>query len=175
MRKWIVGVCLLVGPAVVWSADQSVGNNKELDMQLSQFFAAVDTNNSGKVSRAEAEVKAPAWTLNFDAIDANHDGELTKAEIKAYGLAIEKKRVEFGQYLVKADKDKNGMLSREEANAAPKSRAMLDLGASFDEIDSDHNGQLVVKEISAYIRAKADAAAATRTRGPAANSSDPLQ
>jgi len=53
--------------------------------------------------------------------------------------------------LSSADKDKNGKLSREEAQTLPN------LSANFDAIDSNHDGQLVIKEIADFIRAKGNA------------------
>ncbi|HEX5337398.1 MAG TPA: hypothetical protein VFW53_03070, partial [Gallionella sp.] len=76
-------------------------------------------------------------------------------EIKAFTALLEKTRREFTKQLENADKDKNGMLTREEAKALPA------LSAHFDEIDSNHDGQLVIKEIADYLRAKSRANAAT--------------
>jgi EF-hand domain pair/EF hand len=50
--------------------------NLDFDSLMTQF----DTNNDGKVSRAEF-VNGP--TVVFDAADANHDGLLTTAERQA--------------------------------------------------------------------------------------------
>lgn len=176
MNKWIVGILFVAMPCVAWSAAQT-GKN-ETDAKYIQFFKGLDANQDGKISKEEAELKAPAMARNFGAIDANHDGGLTIAEMKAYSAAIEKKRIEFERYLNKADKDKNGMLSRDEANAAPKSHAIIDFGTNFDVIDSNRDGQLVMKEISDYMRAITDAAAATRAHQPGSTappSPDPLQ
>lgn len=150
--KWIVGMLFIAMPCVAWSADQA--GKKELDAKFDQLFKTVDTNGDGKISKEEALLKAPAMAEAFDEIDTNHDGGLTKVEIKAFTAALEKKRREFQQRLEKADKDKNGMLSKEEARALPK------LSAHFDEIDTNSDGQLNIKEISAYLRTLTRAAPA---------------
>lgn len=152
MRNWMVGMLLVAMPCVAWSADQA--GKKEMDAKFDQLFKAVDTNSDGKIAKDEAELKAPAMADGFDAIDTNHDGGLTKAEIKAFTAGLKKKRREFQQRLEKADKDKNGMLSRAEAGALPN------LNAHFDEIDANFDGQLSVKEISDYMRTLTSAAPA---------------
>lgn len=150
MGKWILGILFVAVPCLAMAADQL--GKKEQDARFDQIFRGLDANNSGKISRAEAELKAPALVENFDQIDANHDGGLTKKEIKDAFAAAEKRRREFGQNLEAADKDKNGKLTRDEAKALPN------ISANFDAIDSNHDGQLVIKEIADYVRAMANAA-----------------
>jgi uncharacterized low-complexity protein len=44
-------------------------------------FSKTDTNNDGKVSRAELAAKAPQRAAkDFDKVDANHDGFISSAE-----------------------------------------------------------------------------------------------
>ncbi|MBK9161041.1 MAG: hypothetical protein IPM27_05690 [Nitrosomonadales bacterium] len=143
MNKWILGIILASTPYIACAAETSGINAK-----FNQLFKGVDTDANGKISRDEAIAGAPAMAENFDAIDANHDDALSKKEIKAFNAALNKKRHEFSQRLEKADKDKNGMLSRQEAKALPN------LDARFDEIDGNHDEQLVIKEISDYLRGK---------------------
>lgn len=153
MRKWIVGMLCIAMPCVAWSADQA--GKKEMDAKFDQLFKNVDSNGDGKISKEEAEMKAPAMADGFDAIDTNHDSGLTKVEIKAFTAGLQKKRREFQERLENADKDKNGMLSKEEARALPN------LNAHFDEIDVSLDGQLSVKEISDYLRSLTSAAPAS--------------
>ncbi len=160
MNKWIWGVLLVAMPCVAGAEDQSGGNRKEQDARFNQVFHNLDTNKTGKISREEAELKAPAIAENFDQIDVNHDGGLTKKEIRDAFAAADKRRREFSQHLEAADKDKNGKLSRDEAKALPN------MGANFDEIDSNHDEQLVIKEIADYVRAKGNADTASAS-GPA--------
>ncbi len=44
---------------------------------------AVDKDGDGRISRVEAEAKAPRLAKNFDQIDTNKDGYLSKEEITA--------------------------------------------------------------------------------------------
>ncbi|NCN22957.1 MAG: hypothetical protein GW921_02030 [Gallionella sp.] len=150
MRKWIGCVLLVAVPCIALAANQS-GSTKERNARLNEMFKALDVDKSGKLSQSEVEQNAPAIAENFDQIDADHDSGLTKKELKdAFALA-EKRRSDFNRHLSSADKDKNGKLSREEAQTLPN------LSANFDAIDSNHDGQLVIKEIADFIRAKGNA------------------
>lgn len=143
--KWIIGMLFVALPCLAFSAEKT--GKKEIEAKFEQLFKSVDADSDGKISKEEAALKAPAMADGFEVIDTNHDGGLTKAEIKAFTLALEKKRREFSQQLEKADKNKNGTLSREEAAVLPN------LDAHFDEIDSNLDGQLNIKEISDFLRA----------------------
>lgn len=154
MSKLIVGCLFVVMPCMAFAADQSVSKN-DRNAKFDQVFRILDVNNSGKLSKQEVELKAPVLAENFAQIDADHDGGLSKKEIRDAATAAEKRRIEFAQNLEAADKDKNGKLSREEAAALPN------ISANFDAIDSNHDGQLVIKEIADYVRAMANAAQAS--------------
>lgn len=150
MSKWILSFMFITLPCLALAAEKPVGKKSEnINAKIDQLFKSVDANGDGKISKEEAEQKAPAIAENFDKIDANHDKALNKKEFKSFWAAAEKKRREFSQRLEQADLDKNGMLSKEESGALPN------LNARFDEIDSNHDGQLVIKEISDYLRAQA--------------------
>ncbi len=153
MSKWILGVLAVAMPCIAFAAGKQ-SEAGSTSAKFDQMFRAVDANGDGSISRQEAELKTPVMFDNFDAIDTNHDGGLSKKEIKAFTAALEKKRRDFGQQLENADKDKNGMLSREEAQALPY------LSEHFDEIDGNMDGQLVMKEISDFLRAQVEARSA---------------
>jgi Ca2+-binding EF-hand superfamily protein len=154
MSKWIWSVMFVAVPCMAMAADQGVISKQERDARIDQAFHALDTDKSGSLSRAEIEQNAPALAASFDQIDANHNGALSGKEFKNAIVAAAKRQREFSENLAKADKDKNGKLSREEAKALPN------ISAHFDEIDSNHDGELVLKEIADYVRAKANKASA---------------
>lgn len=149
MSKWMWGFLFVALPCLAAAVDQAGGGQ---EVRFDQVFHALDVDRSGKLSRAEVEQQAPALAENFDQIDANHDGGLSKAEIRHAFAAAEKRRREFSHHLAMADKDKNGRLSKEEAVVLPN------ISAHFDEIDSNHDGELVLKEIADYVRANANKA-----------------
>jgi Ca2+-binding EF-hand superfamily protein len=47
------------------------------------MFKRIDTDNDGRISKAEADAKAPRLAKNFAAIDANKDGFVSKDELAA--------------------------------------------------------------------------------------------
>ena len=118
------------------------------DAQFEQLFNNIDTNHDGKISRPEAELKAPAMAEAFERIDSNHDGYLSKQEIKTFIGVLLKKRAEFNRRLKAADQNKDDKLSRQESTAIPL------LHDNFDSIDTDHDGQLTGKEIAEFLRAQ---------------------
>ena len=160
MRKWIWVVFGVVLSCAAMGADQGVITRQERDAKIDQAFNALDTDKSGSLSRAEIEQNAPALADSFDQMDTNHNGVISRAEFKKAILDAAKKQLQFRANLARADKDKNGMLSREEAKALPN------LSVHFDEIDANHDGQLTLKEISDYIRTHANKAQVKKSPSP---------
>lgn len=150
MNKWLLSMLFLgvALPSFSWASPKPSADTKT-SAKLDQLFSGVDSDGDGKLSLAETEQKAPALTANFDKIDTDHDGGLTKQEITAFSTLVEKNRREFSRRLQLADQDKNGKLSREETKKLPL------LSAHFNEIDGNHDQQLVIKEIADYLRAQA--------------------
>ena len=160
MRKWIGFFFGVVLPCAAMAADQGVITRQERDAKIDQAFNALDMDKSGSLSRAEIEQNAPALADSFDQMDTNHNGVISRAEFKKAILDAAKKQLQFRANLAKADKDKNGMLSREEAKVLPN------ISAHFDEIDANHDGQLTLKEISDYIRTHANKASVKKSPSP---------
>lgn len=144
-------LCLLLAASFSNFACAADNNKANENAQFDQMFNNVDANHDGKISKAEAQLKAPAMGEAFDRIDTNHDGYLTKQEIKTFSALLLKSRNEFNRRLTAADKDKNGKLSKEESKEIPM------LYKNFDAIDTNHDGQLTGQEIAAFLRAQLDA------------------
>lgn len=167
MKPWILATLLIATPC--FAVDQKVDPQKqqaERQARFDQAFKTVDSNNDGKISKEEAALKAPPLAANFAAIDTDKDGALSKSEIidaqQKMNAAIKEANQNFSRRLVEADKDKNGKLSKEEAVALPS------FSAHFAEIDSNHDGQLVMKEIMDFLAAQpANAAPSKVTAEPA--------
>jgi len=130
-------------------------------------FKALDTNGDGQISRDEA--KGHAWLeKNFDQIDTNHDGQLSKDELAAWhkahkGEMREKMAQRFDAKFKAADKDGDGALTKEEAQAG-----MPRLAKNFDQVDANHDGKVTEDEIRAYMKARHDARKAQKNTPAAA-------
>ena len=102
----------------------------------------VDVDNDGIVTREEAQA-SPRLSADFDAADANKDGKLDTAEMNAHR---EKMRVEMRakaeQRWKDADKDGDGALTREEAQAS-----MPGLAERFEKFDSNGDGKIARDEM----------------------------
>ena len=71
-------------------------------------LARLDTDNDGRISRAEAQAAQAKSAERFDERDVNKDGYLDRADMQA---RMAQRR---GECFAKADADKNGQLSRAE-------------------------------------------------------------
>jgi Ca2+-binding EF-hand superfamily protein len=158
MKPWILATLLIATPC--FAVDQKVDVKKQQAEQKARFdqaFKNVDSNGDGKISKEEAEQKAPPLAANFAILDTNKDGGLTNQEIwdvQQKVMAAERQaRQDFSSSLQKADKNKDGKLSKQEAQALPK------LGENFEQIDNNHDGFLVMPEILGYLQQQAQSRA----------------
>ncbi len=157
--SWLLlSLLLLTGPALAAKPAAPTGDDPqqaELKARFEQAFNGIDSNGDGKISKEEAAQKAPNLAANFDAVDHNKDGFLSKTEIWDAQVktneAIREANKRFSQTLEKADKNKDGKLSREEAKSLPK------LAKYFDQIDVNKDGFLVIQEIIGFMQARLQA------------------
>ncbi|TAN83611.1 MAG: hypothetical protein EPN14_03185 [Gallionella sp.] len=139
-RVWIAMAIAL--PCVAVAAEPP-GKKPRVNPEFERQFNNVDTDKDGKISKEEAAQKAPTLAASFEGIDTGQDGYLSKNEIIA---AQQKVREGFSRRLQDADRNKDGKLSREEAQAIPN------VSARFDDIDANRDGQLVLQEINGFLR-----------------------
>jgi EF hand len=98
---------------------------------------AADKDSDGKISREEAAAH-PRLAKTFDTVDSNKDGFLSKEELKAMH---DKHK---GERVARMDTDRDGNISRAEADRMPK------LKENFDAIDTNKDGVLSKEEMRAF-------------------------
>ena len=147
--------CLAMAPLVM-AADEDRGPPPGTPEQglgpppgALERWTAHDTDGDGAISLAEAQAGAPGLAQNFTRFDANGDGQLTREEMHA---AREERRVQAEERYRNADRNGDGVISPEEAQAG-----MPQAAQHFGEIDKDGNGQLTREEMRSAMQARRDA------------------
>jgi hypothetical protein len=122
-------------------------------------FARLDANRDGAGSRAEFDTFMKQEV--FNRVDANSDGRITLSEWQAFNPKVDQARFR------KTDTNRDGFISRAEADAAFDREGSLD--KLFDKIDTDGNGSLSRAEARAFraqVRKHSGAAPAVKTSNP---------
>jgi hypothetical protein len=109
-----------------------------------EFFKRLDTNHDGVISKDEA-AGAERIAKSFDTLDADHDGMITQDEMRAAAEARrEEMKAEVAARFKAADKNADGLLSKDEATAG-----MPMVARRFDQLDTNKDGQLSPEELAA--------------------------
>ncbi len=124
-----------------------IQNGRKGKRNPEMLFKILDKDNDGKISLEEAE-NAPKKKLaeNFDLIDGNSDGFIDKEEVAKLSSMIQngRKGKPNPEMIFKfLDRDKDGKLSRAEAENAPKKK----LAENFDLIDGNSDGFIDKEEL----------------------------
>jgi Ca2+-binding EF-hand superfamily protein len=103
-------------------------------------FAAMDTNNDGKISLDEYTAHAKA---KFDSMDTDHDGKVTLAELNAAydKMGGKMNGTSAADRLKKLDTNGDGVISADEYQANAK--------AMFEKLDTNKDGFLSKAELEA--------------------------
>jgi Ca2+-binding EF-hand superfamily protein len=108
---------------------------------------AADANRDGVISREEAQ-SIPRLAGQFDTADANKDGKIDTAEMEAYRATVRTEaRARVQARWKAADKNGDGALSREEAQAS-----MPRLAGNFDKFDANGDGRIEPGELHDFRR-----------------------
>jgi Ca2+-binding EF-hand superfamily protein len=101
-------------------------------------FAEIDTNNDGKITRAEGLTHSNAL---FAKADKNADGALSAAEMKATMMERMSKRLDkrIAKRIERTDTNKDGVISNAEARTTEDAR--------FELMDKNKDGLVELAEI----------------------------
>ena len=132
--RWILALSSLIVVAAAQAGDpEAVGKPGR---------HPIDANGDGIVTRDEAK-SFPRLSADFDAADANKDGQLDAAEMNVHREKMRgEMRAKAEQRWTEADKDGDGALSREEAQAS-----MPRLAERFEKFDSNGDGKIARDEM----------------------------
>lgn len=135
----LIGAAVLLTPYLAVSAE-------EPGTRMRESFKNADKDGDGSLTREEAKAM-PQVSKNFDTIDADKSGTVTADEIRVSMKGKTKQMNERAAGgITTADKDGDGALTKEEAQALPR------VAKNFDEIDADKSGTITQQEINDYTK-----------------------
>jgi RND family efflux transporter MFP subunit len=165
----------LLSAAIAFAGVPLVSTAYAQGTELSDRAKASDINKNGVIDRNEA---GGPLKSNFDDMDCNKSGTLDGAEIRGFftgeecskqgaaaPAAAKKDLPPLSDRAKAADKNKNGVIDRDEAGGPLKS--------NFDDMDCDKSGTLDGGEIKGFFTGEQCPKAATAKPAPAAASDKP--
>lgn len=114
--------------------------HEEMKAHMLEKLKAADTNGDGMISGEEANAGLPRLARHFNRIDTDKNGLITMNEFEAAMKGMHRRHHGAMTHL---DKDGDGRISLDEAQAAPR------LAKHFDQIDADKDGYLTKDELRA--------------------------
>ena len=125
--------------APLCAAQQSASPVQQGEYHAEQLLKLMDTDQNGKVSRAEF---MKFMNAEFDQLDTNKNGELDVKELTKidFGPRPSGGKYHAEELLKVMDTDQSGKISRAEF--------MKYMNAEFDHLDINHDGELDFHELS---------------------------
>ena len=130
--------------ATVALAEMGPGGHDDRGMKLVEMFDQIDTDKDGKLSMAELEAHRAA---EFKAADTNADGALDATELAARELArFQEKLADRTQEMIdNKDNDGNGSLSADEIGKGPAEDHFARIDTDNDGMISKDEAQAAMK------------------------------
>jgi hypothetical protein len=150
IRKSVLLAALVtLAPVAVLAADPA--SSPGASRGEGGVFKRLDTNQDGVISKDEA-AGAERIAKSFDRLDADHDGMITQDEMRAAAESRrEEMKAEMAARFKAADKNTDGLLSKDEATAG-----MPMVARRFDQLDSNKDSQLTPEELAAAAHHKGE-------------------
>lgn len=159
---------LLALTLVPLAATAQEAQKRETPKEYEARFNQADSDRSGGLTMQEVQRAAvpgfPVILKNFDKIDANKDGQVTLAErdaaladvAKANQAQLQKRAAEerkaWEERFAKADTNKDGALTKKEAENAAKP-GFPQITKNFTAMDKDKNGKVTMAERDEFLKA----------------------
>lgn len=167
MKLVPVILALSLFPVVALAADPP--RQPESAKEFEARFSQADTDKSGGLSMQEAERAVapglPVVLKNFAAMDVNKDGQVTllernaalenaaKARQAQQAKRMEDERKSWEAQFAKADSNKDGALSKKEAESAA-APGFPQIKKNFTAMDKDKNGKVTIAERDDFLKAE---------------------
>jgi Ca2+-binding EF-hand superfamily protein len=139
---WLAALVTLA-PAALLAADPSprfAGPRGD-----GEWFKRLDANQDGVITQDEANAaSAERVAKSFERFDADKDGMITQDEVRVASEArVEERKAVLAERIKSADKNGDGLLSKEEVTAG-----MPRLANHFDQMDTNKDGQISTDELA---------------------------
>ena len=138
---------LAIALAIVLVPAAAVAQNYAMPATAGKARIQVDANRDGFIDRAEA-ARMPRLAERFDRMDQDQDGRLS-ADERPKPRGKRHKHGEYGGWMQRADTDKDGRISRAEAQAM-----QAKAGDRFEQMDLNKDGYVDRTDMQARVAQK---------------------
>lgn len=139
MKRYLPVLCGLAVSTAVSAQTPSPG----VDQRLQERFRQADVNADGSLDPAEAATAKFAFSKSFENVDTDRNGLVTLFEL---GDALQTRMQSWFTDLDAADRDKDGVLSEAEAEAAPS------VGKVFKQADTNFDNRVSRQEYETFMQ-----------------------
>ena len=139
MKRFLLMLCGIA----VSTAVNAQTPSPAVDEKLENKFRQADTNADGGLSQSEAATANFAFSRSFEDVDTDRNGLVTLYEL---GDAMQLRMRSWFSEVDAADQDKDGVLTEEEAAAAPS------VGKVFKQADTNGDSRVSRDEYETFMQ-----------------------